>query len=174
MNTIIVSDDLSGAAGMASMLGIGIPVIPFNKISTLLNFNSKIISLDIETRNRTDAVERLSIVKKTAPNARILVRIDTLLRGSSSDFIKFMAGYGKLLVTDTVPDYGRVTCNGKSIYKNDVLNIDEFVPEEIREIIKISDSRTYDDIQNLAKFCIDKNYLPVDPGIMIKMYLEMI
>lgn len=174
MDILIVSDDLSGAAGMASMIGKGIPVISYNNIALLRKFNSKITSIDIETRNSDDAIKRLTFIKKIKSDALILTRIDTLLRGSTSDFIKFMANYGKLIITDTIPDYGRYTCNGNSVCMDDILSIENAIPLETKDYIEIAESRTYNDIRRLAEVCIQKNYLPVDPGILLKMYIEMI
>ena len=54
MNFLIISDDLSGAAGMASMLGQDIPVIPFSNIEKSYDYKGEILSVDLETRNSTD------------------------------------------------------------------------------------------------------------------------
>lgn len=174
MNAIVVSDDLSGAAGMASIIGKGIPVISYANVKFIEELNAKIISIDLETRNSDNTIERLEILKRIQPDAMILTRIDTMLRGSTSDFIKFMARTGKLLITDTIPEYGRYTCNGRSIYGDDIMNINNSIPEQAKDIAMIADSKTYKDIKKLARVCINENLLPVDPGILIKMFLEMI
>ena len=118
MLTIIISDDLSGAAGMASLLGAHIPVIPYNRVHEAAKLDSEIVSIDLETRNLEDPRPRLDRVKHTFPDARILARIDSLFRGSTLDFIAFIKGYGNIIMTDTIPEYGRYTLNGYSIDKN--------------------------------------------------------
>ena len=103
MLTIIVSDDLSGAAGMASLIGSHIPVIPYNRIPEARKLDSEIISIDLETRNLENPWARINVVKHTFPDARILARIDSLFRGSTLDFVAFIAEYGNILLTDTIP-----------------------------------------------------------------------
>lgn len=173
MDTIIISDDLSGAAGMASLIGTGIPAIPFKNIDVLGKMKSSIISLDLETRNTGNAGQRLDYVKELYPEAFILTRIDTMLRGSTSDFIEFMCKFEKLLITDTIPDFERYTYTGLTIQNERKLTIRDIVPVKLHDSIIIADSRTYSDIGTLAKRCLNENLLPVDPGIMIKLYLEM-
>jgi hypothetical protein len=173
MDTIIISDDLSGAAGMASLIGTGFPVIPFKNINVLGKMKFSIISLDIETRNTGNAGQRLDYVKELYPEAFIFTRIDTMLRGSTSDFIEFMCKYAKLLITDTIPDFERYTYNGLTIQNESKLPIRDIIPVKLHDSVIIADSRTYNDIEKLAKRCLNENLLPVDPGIMIKLYLEM-
>ena len=174
MLTIIVSDDLSGAAGMASLIGSHIPVIPYNRIPEAGKLNSEIISIDLETRNLVDPLPRLDIVKHTFPGARILVRIDSLFRGSTLDFISFIKGYGNIILTDTIPEYGMYTFNGSSINRNGSINIIKMLPDRLKPYVKIADSQSYVDIKKLAKKCVDENLLPLDPGLLIKYYLEMV
>ncbi len=173
MDTIIISDDLSGAAGMASLIGTGVPVVAFKNIDLIKKIKSSVVSLDIETRNTGNAEQRLNYVKELYPETLMLTRIDTLLRGSTLDFIEFMAKIGKLLITDTIPDFGRYTYAGLSIQNETKLPIRDIVPVKLHDSIIIADSRTYSDIGKLAKRCLNENLLPVDPGIMIKLYLEM-
>jgi hypothetical protein len=173
MITIIISDDLSGAAGMASLIGVNIPVIPYLKLSMVRTLNPDIISVDLETRNLKDPFPRLNYVKSIYPEARILVRIDSLLRGSTLDFLRFIKQYGKIILTDTIPEFNRYTSSGSTVQKNISMNITEMLPDDLKPFITIADSFHYKDIQELAKRCIMENYIPVDPGILIKAYLEM-
>ena len=174
MLIIIVSDDLSGAAGMASLIGSHIPVVPYYRIPDPGKLNSEIVSIDLETRNLEDPLPRLDMVKHTFPDARILARIDSLFRGSTLDFIAFIKRYGNIILTDTIPEYGRYTFNGSSIDRNGTINITKMLPDKLKPYVEIADSQSYVDIQKLAKKCVDENLLPVDPGILIKYYLEMI
>ncbi len=174
MGYIIISDDLSGAAGMASMLGSGIPVIPFKNIGNTPVQEYKIISIDLETRNITGIIGKLEIVRKKFREYSILTRIDTLLRGSTKEFIEFISTYNDIALTDTVPDYGRYTFNNHTIYRESRHNLNYSVPEVARNRTFIFDSRTYDDLKSIAKYCISTNLIPVDPGPLISIYLEMI
>ena len=103
-----------------------------------------------------------------------MVRIDSLLRGSTFDFLRFINEYGRILLTDTIPEFKRYTFNGSTVQKNGSINIKEVLPDDLKPYITIADSSTYGDIQELAKKCIMENYIPVDPGILIKTYLEML
>ncbi len=174
MDYIIISDDLSGAAGMASMLGSGIPVIPFNKIEYVSVQKYKIISLDLETRNITGIIGKLEIVRKKFPEYNILTRIDTLLRGSTKEFIEFISRYNDIALTDTIPDYGRYTSNNYTIYRKSRHNLNKCIPEIARNRTYIFDSKTHDDLKDIAKHCLSGNLIPVDPGPLISTYLEMI
>ncbi len=167
MDTLIISDDLSGAAGMASLLGTAFPTIPFNRINLLKKINAKIISIDLETRNSKDTFPRLNYLKNMYPEAAILARIDTLMRGSTLDFIGFIKQYGKIMLTDTIPEFGRYTFGGSSIQNNKIVNIEKMLPAEIKPFVTIADSCTYSDIEELARKCIIENYIPMDPGILI-------
>jgi len=173
MITIIISDDLSGASGMASLIGIHIPVIPYKKLSLISILHANVYSIDLETRNLKNPLYRLNYVKNTYPEARILVRIDSLLRGSTLNFLRFLKEYGKIILTDTIPDFNRYTFNGSTVERNSNINIKEILSGDLKPFITIADSRTYADIQELAKKCIKENCIPVDPGILIKTYLEM-
>ena len=173
MDVIIISDDLSGAAGMASLIGERVPVVPFKNIDLIRKISSSIVSLDIETRNAGNAGQRLNYVKELYSGALILTRIDTMLRGSTPDFIEFMGKNEKLLITDTIPDFGRYTYMGSSIQNETKLPIRDIVPVELHDSTIIADSSTYTDIEKLARRCLNENLIPVDPGIMIKLYLEM-
>ena len=174
MLTIIISDDLSGAAGMASLIGSRIPVVPYNRIPEVDIMNSEIVSIDLETRNLENPWTRIDMVKHTFPDARILARIDSLLRGSTLDFIAFIKRYGNIILTDTIPEYGRYTFNGSSIDRNGTINISGIIPDRLKPYVEIADSQSYGDIEKLAKKCVNENLLPVDPGILIKYYLEMV
>ena len=174
MGYIIISDDLSGAAAMASLIGPNIPVITINRIEDFPKFSSRIISLDIETRNSTDALEKLNIVMEKFPDFNILARIDTMLRGSTSEFIEFMSLRGKLTITDTIPDYGRYTTNGYTVYKGKKIDLNSVIPNTASSNTMILDSATYDDLKRIARECVENELLPVDPGPLIANYLELI
>ncbi|WMT50740.1 MAG: hypothetical protein RE471_07095 [Ferroplasma sp.] len=174
MKFIIISDDLSGAAGMASMLGINIPVVPFHKIEVIHGFTNRILSVDLETRNSQDPMNRLVFMNKNFPEYRILTRIDTMLRGSTSQFIQFMSHYSNLAITDTIPEYGRYTLTGFTCYRCERKDINQAIPELAKNKVAILDSATYDDLNRISRKCIYENMTPVDPGPLISIYLRMI
>jgi uncharacterized protein YgbK (DUF1537 family) len=174
MNFLIISDDLSGAAGMASMLGQDIPVIPFSNIEKSYDYKGEILSVDLETRNSTDALEKLDIVKKEFPGYNILIRIDTFLRGSTMQFIEYIAGYKNIALTDTIPEYGRYTYNSYTVYGETRLDLNQIVTDRARDKTFIFDSKTYEDLKDIADHCLSRNLIPVDPGPLISIYLEMV
>ncbi len=171
---IIISDDLSGASGMASMLGINIPVVPFHKIEIIPGLTNKILSVDLETRNSEDPVSRLAFMDKNFSEYRILTRIDTMIRGSTSQFIQFMSHYSNLAITDTIPEYGRYTSGGFTYYRGERKDINQAIPELAKSKVAILDSADYDDLNRISRKCIEKNLTPVDPGPLIATYLRMI
>ena len=174
MGYIIISDDLSGAAGMASLLGSGIPVIPFKNIENTTIQVYKIISLDLETRNITGIIGKLEIVRKKFPAYNLLTRIDTLLRGSTKEFIEFISRYNDIALTDTIPDYGRYTSNNYTIYRESRHNLNKCIPEIARNRTYIFDSKTHNDLKNIAKHCLASNIISVDPVPLISTYLGRI
>lgn len=174
MNFLIISDDLSGAAGMASMLGQGIPVIPFSSIENKSGYDREIMSIDLETRNSTDVMEKLGLVKKEFPEYNMLFRIDTLLRGSTMQFIEYIAGYHNIALTDTIPEYGRYTYNNYTIYRESRLDLNQIIMDRVRNKTFIFDSKTYGDLENIADHCLSHNLIPVDPGPLISVYLGMV
>ncbi len=173
MKVIVISDDLSGAAGMASMLGMNIPIIPFNRIEIISERTEMIVSIDLETRNSTDELVRLKFIEKNFSEYKIFTRIDTMLRGSTSTFIEFMALYYNIAITDTVPEYRRYTSEGFTFYQNERIDIGRAIPTQAKHKAKIFNSRTYDDLSKISRKCMDENMVPVDPGPLIAVYLRM-
>jgi uncharacterized protein YgbK (DUF1537 family) len=174
VNVIIVSDDLSGSAGVASMIGINVPVIPFRIVHKIYDLNFPIVSVDLETRNNNEGYQKIAYIKNTFHEFLILARIDSLLRGSTKEFIEFMAEDNKLLITDTIPEYKRYTFRGYSMQNDTKHDLAGIIPEKSKNNAAVMDSSTYEDLRNLARKCIEEDYLPADPGLMIKFYLEMI
>lgn len=174
MAYIILSDDLSGAAGMASLIGPDIPVIPFNQIQGIPENEYNILSVDLETRNSSTVTDKISTVKKQFPRHIIMVRIDTLLRGSTRQFIEYICMYNFIALTDTIPDYGRYTSDSCTIFKDSIQDLSNYVTANARNKTFIFDSKTYGDLKNIVKQCVVKNLLPVDPGPLISLYLEMV
>lgn len=174
MKFIVISDDLSGAAGMASMLGTNIPVIVYDNLEFLNKFRENVLSIDLETRNSSYAREKLEFLTAKFPGYMILTRIDTMLRGSTYEFMEFMSLRSNIAITDTIPEYGRYTSNGFTIYKNEKKDVNHLIPSKLKNRAEVLDSSTYDDLYEISRKCIDENLVPVDPGPLIAIYLEMI
>ena len=174
MSFMVVSDDLSGAAGMASLLSRGIKVIPMHRIKNVSVYNDSIISIDLETRNSIEVREKLDLMRGEFPDYEIITRIDTLLRGSTIQFIEYLSRFSDIALTDTIPDYGRYTYKGYTVYRGNRHNLNQVVPDNARKKVFIFDSRTYDDLKIIAEQCMNRGLIPVDPGPLIKIYLEML
>jgi uncharacterized protein YgbK (DUF1537 family) len=174
MSFMLISDDLSGAAGMASLLGRGIKVVPMHSIKNVSVYHDSIISIDLETRNSTGVGEKLDVLRGEFPDYKIITRIDTLLRGSTAQFIEYVSRFSDIALTDTIPDYGRYTYDGYTIYRGNRQNLNRVVPDNPRKKIFIFDSRNYDDLKIIAEQCMNRGLIPVDPGPLIKIYLEML
>ncbi len=78
------------------------------------------------------------------------------------------------LITDTIPEYGRFTENGSTVFLGVVESITETLdlPQDGFETsnLTVTDSRTYDDLNTLAETCIRRGLVPIDPGPMIGGY----
>ncbi|KPV47679.1 hypothetical protein SE19_00055, partial [Acidiplasma aeolicum] len=170
---VIISDDLTGASGMASMLNNSITV-PYYNIK-LIDINAyDYVCVDLETRNADvqKSIDRFKMVLKFYCNETILLRIDSALRGNIKAYLMEFSKMGKIIITDTIPEYGRYTEDKKTFYRGDFKNLMDFIPENRN--ITIMDSRNYNDIKMIAYECVKTGSLPVDPGILIKTYLTII
>ncbi|MEM0139110.1 MAG: four-carbon acid sugar kinase family protein [Ferroplasma sp.] len=174
MAILVLSDDLTGAAGFASMVGTGIITVPFENLPLIDIYSYKIVSVDLETRNSDNPASRINSIIKNYRGAFITIRIDSFLRGNIKAELKPLSGIGKILLTDTIPEFGRYTVNKKTVYKLHEINLQDIIPVNTENEIYISDSASDCDLSKIAQICLINGYIPVDPGPLIKKYLDLI
>ncbi len=179
MKLAILSDDLTGASGVASMIGTaGTITINSDNLGKIRKENFDYISINMNTRETSPSLTKQIIeeVLGTIGNARIALRIDSTLRGNIGVQVQALLKSGNLLLTDTIPEYGRYTENGFTVYNSErsnirkVLNFDVNMSAEATFQIMIADSRTEEDLGTLALKCIEDGLIPVDPGPLIAHY----
>lgn len=134
------------------------------------------ISLEVREKNIADAALATGKVLDTIGSSWTALRIDSALRGPVPGLVGPILARGRVLVTDTIPEYGRRTENGETIFGTQAKNIEHAlqhggVRNERRELI-IADSQNDNDLRSLAKRCIRENLIPVDPGPLISMVVK--
>ncbi len=177
MKIVILSDDLTGASGVASMINSGRTVtLNYEKLQEIYIDQFDYVSINLNLRNVNEATAR-KVMEKILPmfeGRRIALRIDSTLRGNIPVLVRMILKTRRALITDTIPEYGRYTENGKTVYNGEEKSIYEAlelgVKAETKNELVISDSRTSIDLDNLAKLCLDNNLVPIDPGPMIAKY----
>ena len=102
----------------------------------------------------------------------IAFRIDSTLRGNIKEYLTVLSEFKKIIITDTIPEYKRFTRNGFTIMGNSKMDINKIIPDKPANKIMIMDSEKYSDLKKIAFKCISENYMPVDSGILIKLYFE--
>ncbi|MGC8621840.1 MAG: four-carbon acid sugar kinase family protein [Caldisphaera sp.] len=192
MNFFVISDDFTGANGVASMMS------NYCKAETLnikdLFFDPRrldsfqCIALNTNTRNSTpqQAKSIISAISKQINDLGGIFakRIDSTLRGNIEAELLALGRDKKFLITDTIPEYNRFTKNGNTFSPHKILNIAGIFNElrgnhySITQINKfeknldffVLDSATYDDLEQLSHIALDNNLIPVDPGPLCSIY----
>ena len=179
MKYVILSDDLTGASGVASLLNAPDTItINLDQIGLLESANASFVSVNLDCRHSPDSGKIVEMALNHFSGSRVTLRIDSTLRGNISAMITpFLSRGKKILLTDTIPEYGRYTRNGKTIFNgletdilSPVLRGSMFQPPA--GSIEVADSESYDDIRELALRCLYEDMMPVDPGPMIAEVLR--
>ena len=179
MKLAILSDDLTGASGVASMLHLPNTItVDFRNLSKigLEHFAFVSINLDIREKEPTSVIRTLEKAMGVIGAFKFALRIDSTLRGNVGLQIQSILNFRDVLITDTIPEYGRYTEDGFTIYHSKKKKISQILPEEIQKSERnlheftIADSKTYEDLDRLAFYCIDHDLVPIDPGPMIARY----
>jgi len=180
---LVISDDLTGANGVAGMMAkhCRTIVVDYSKLSAIGGFNADCIVVNTRSRmvNSSDAEARVRAVVDYASSRglRIGKRIDSALRGNLVGELRPLLNR-VLVVTDTIPEYGRYTENGYTVmggakvnilerinHRARVMNLSEFI-NNARELngVVVVDSRSHDDLTLIAQVVNKYGYVPVDPG----------
>jgi D-threonate/D-erythronate kinase len=171
----IISDDLTGASGVASMVDHSTAVtVNLDRFGRALTKEFGCIVLNLESREKSgkEAARRLSRALDLVGESPVALRIDSALRGRVRMLVEAMLQRGAVLITDTIPDYGRSTQSGKTVIgaqRKDIESLLEPLRRRMndRGLITVADSQTYDDLDRLARTCIEDDLIPVDPGPLV-------
>jgi D-threonate/D-erythronate kinase len=171
----IISDDLTGASGVASMVDHSTAVtVNLDRFGRALTEEFSCVVLNLESREKSEkeAARRLSRALDLVGESPVALRIDSALRGRVRMLVEAMLRRGAVLITDTIPDYGRRTQSGKTVIgaqRKDIESLLEPLRRSMkdRSAITIADSETYDDLDRLARTCIEDDLIPVDPGLLV-------
>jgi uncharacterized protein YgbK (DUF1537 family) len=170
----ILSDDLTGAAGVASMVDHSRAiVVNLDRFEPALAEEFGCIALNVEMRERSEAeaARRLALALEVVGENPVAVRMDSALRGHIRMLVGAMAQRGDVLVTDTIPEYGRRTTSGETLLgpqRGDIESVLAPIRTASRDRrIEVADSETYADIDELAVRCIAEGLIPIDPGPLV-------
>jgi len=170
----ILSDDLTGAAGVASMVDHSTAAaVNLDRFDPRLSgeFSCIVLNLEIRERRGAEAARRLSRAMGVVGEQPVALRMDSALRGRVQMLVGAMLERGDVLVTDTIPDYGRRTVSGRTLIgaqRGDIGTLLSPLRSKWKDrSITIADSETYEDLDALAQRCIEGGLIPVDPGPLV-------
>ena len=171
----IISDDLTGASGVASMVDHSTAVtVNLNRFERALTgeFGCIVLNLEAREKGKKETARRLSRALDAVGGNRVALRIDSALRGRVPTLVGAMLERGPVLITDTIPEYGRRTESGKTVIGAQKKNIESLLgplrgKTKDRSSITVADSATYEDIDRLARTCVEGDLIPIDPGLLI-------
>ncbi|MDA4113451.1 MAG: hypothetical protein OK474_05330 [Thaumarchaeota archaeon] len=171
----IISDDLTGASGVASMVDHSTAVtVNLDRFGRSLTEEFGCIVLNLESREKSgkETSRRLSRALDLVGESPVGLRIDSALRGRVRMLVEAVLQRGAVLITDTIPDYGRRTQSGKTVIgaqRKDIESLLEPLRRRMKDrgLITVADSETYNDLDRLARTCIEDDLIPVDPGPLI-------
>ncbi len=190
---ITISDDLTGANGISGFMSRFCNSIVINYDNGFIN-NVASLPYDcvvVNTKSRmidgANAKNRVDYVLGLFNNGRYRFgkRIDSALRGNIEDeILPFIERGFTVIITDTIPEYGRYTTNGFTVMNNSRDSIpakfNRVIPiiiDDINKLVNIKnatgkifivDSRSHDDLKKIASFIAkNQNVVPVDPLYLI-------
>ncbi len=174
MAFFVLSDDLTGAAGVGSMVDCSKTVaVNLDRFERELVGEFACIALNLEIRERSEdeAARRLALALDFVGGHQVGIRIDSALRGHVGMLVAAMVERGDVLVTDTIPEYGRRTLSGRTMIGSQHRDIESLLAPIRRQRkdrrVELADSETYDDLDVLARRCIRDGLIPADPGPLV-------
>jgi D-threonate/D-erythronate kinase len=176
----ILSDDLTGASGVASMIDSDF-AITVNAEHLKSDFEKRspciCVNLRVRESNSAKAAKAANSVLDTIGDDSIVtLRIDSSMRGPIDSLVGAIARRRRILLTDTIPEYGRYTSKGATIFGRKSIVISRRLSKSIQtyaDRITIADSYSSTDLKELAKFCVKNGLIPVDPGPLISNYFVL-
>jgi len=176
---IILSDDITGASGVASMIDEGAAItINIDHLGSSIEAGHECVCVNLGIRE-SGVLECGRILRSALAltgNKITALRIDSTLRGPIGQQVKAFLRRGNLLVTDTIPEYHRYTSGGVTIRGKNRIDIGQVLADYSNNVgngIKIADSRSRKDLRELAKMCVENGLIPVDPGPLIAEFVKL-
>ncbi len=190
---LILSDDLTGANGVSGMARKFSFSATTNSMKIINDF--QIITINTLTRSM-DPIEAKNKIESyieifNRNDFYFAKRVDSTLRGNIEDEALPVLKYYSIVYTDTIPEYGRYTESGNTVFhdqimslknifkkiKTKILTLEDFINiDENEGTIYIVDTKTYDDLEKLAKEIVKRKMIPMDPGPLCaevaKVYLK--
>jgi len=157
------------------MLGLpGVATLSLEELerAPAVGFSCAAVNLDTRERGAAEASRRTSRAVRAAGGDLAAARIDSALRGHVPVLVGAAArsGLGKgVLVTDTIPEYGRLTASGRTVLgaqRRDLAKLLAPLQEEGLPV-EVVDSETDRDLDALARRCLEEDLMPVDPGPLV-------
>ncbi|MGC8607081.1 MAG: four-carbon acid sugar kinase family protein [Vulcanisaeta sp.] len=190
---IVISDDLTGANGISGFMSRFCNSIVINYDNSFINdvaslpYNCVVVNTKSRMIDGVSAKNRVNYVLGLFNNGRYRFgkRIDSALRGNIEDeILPFIEGGFIIVITDTIPEYGRYTTNGFTVINNSrdsiltrFSRVTPIIINDINKLIDIKnttgkvfiiDSRSHDDLRKIANFITrNQNIVPVDPLYLI-------
>ncbi len=115
MTTLVVlADDLSGAAETAAALGarLGPRLCLWPDVPTVRDGRPVVVDLDSRHLTAADAEARIRATAGAVPGARLVTKIDSLLRGNVAAHVAGLAHEGLVVVAPALPEQGRTVVGG--------------------------------------------------------------
>jgi uncharacterized protein YgbK (DUF1537 family) len=175
----ILSDDLTGASGVASMvdgsLAVTVNVSGFDP-HLAVEFPCVVINLEARERSEEEVTRIAGATLDMIGESWTALRIDSALRGPVAGLVRQLSSRGRILLTDTIPEYVRSTSNGKTIVGSQEKDL-KVMLEAIRrggdrERVIVADSQSEADLRVLASRCVREGLIPVDPGPLVSMVVK--
>ena len=173
-----LSDDLTGASAVASLIGESSVTVQFKKFNHFFD-RYDFVSIDIGTRNTGSnyAKKKTLAALHKLSHSFVACRIDSTLRGNVAATLSAFSNFGKLLLTDTIPSYGRFTSSGITHLDGDFMDLKivlNNMSKQVQERIEIVDAQDERDLKRIARRCILEGRIPADPGPLIAQYARLL
>lgn len=175
MADFVLSDDLTGASGVASMVDGSLAVtVSLSRFKPSLADEFPFIAISLESRDEDDekAVHLAEDALEHIGRSWTALRIDSALRGNVRGMVGKLSERGRVLVTDTIPEYGRYTKGGKTYVDNQGRDLNALLETVPGGRVVVADSETVADLSALASRCTREGMIPADPGPLVSLVVK--
>ncbi len=189
---VVISDDLTGANGIGGLLSriCKTAVVNYGKHGYVSGgYECLVVNTNSRPVNGGEARARVEAVMRAFEGGVFGKRIDSALRGNVEDeLMPFVERGLGVVLTDTIPEYGRYTRGGFTVVggvKDSILGrfsrIKAIPLGSINEadrlgrlngLILVVDSSTHEDLRRIAEFTVDKGLVPADPLYLIAYSIQ--
>lgn len=175
MADFVLSDDLTGASGVASMVDGSLAVtVSLSRFKPSLADEFPFIAVSLESRDEKDeeAMRLAEDALEQIGQSWTALRIDSALRGNVRGMVGKLSERGRVLLTDTIPEYGRYTKGGRTYVDNQGKDLNALLETIPGGKIVVADSETEADLNALASRCAREGMIPVDPGPLVSLVVK--